>query len=239
MFGFKRKHNLLKSKILKGKVDIHSHVLPGVDDGSPSMENSLELLNYMEHVMGYREVWLTPHVMQDVKNTPADLRPKADALRKAYKGSLTLHLASEFMMDAGFDERLQSEPLGLGREHLLVETSYMSPPNGLHDILLRVWHKGFRPLIAHPERYMYMDEDDYDELKESGYDFQLNLLSLSGYYGRRPKYVAEWLLEEGMYDFVGSDLHHLDRYSDFLEHLRLTSEQLAAIEELLQNNENV
>lgn len=236
MFGFKRKHNLIKSGILEGKVDIHSHVLPGVDDGSQSVQQSLELLHYMEHVMKYSEVWLTPHVMQDFDNSSTNLDIKFQEFKKEYKGTLTIHLASEYMLDSGFEFRLNNNPLLLGNEHLLVETSYMNPPNGMHDILLRIWRKGLRPLIAHPERYMYMTEDDYDELKELGYEFQLNLMSLSGYYGRRPKYMAEWLLEEKMYNYVGSDLHHLERYQDYLEHMNLTSEQLSEIEKLLENN---
>ena len=239
MFGFKRKYSLIKSGILEGKTDIHSHILPCVDDGSQSMQQSLELLHYMEYVMKYREVWFTPHVMQDFDNSSTNLDKKFQEFKKEYKGNLTVHLSSEYMLDSDFESHLNGTPLLLGSEHLLVETSYMSPPNGLRNILLRVWRKGFRPLIAHPERYMYMDEDDYDELKESGYEFQLNLMSLSGYYGRRPKYMAEWLLEEKMYSYVGSDLHHLERYQDYLEHMTLTSEQLSEIEKLLENNAEI
>lgn len=235
MFFFKKRHNLLKSGILQGKTDIHSHILPGVDDGSPDVETSLQLLDFMAE-LGYTTVWLTPHVMYDLHNTAAKLQQHYDELLSAYQGSIQLHLASEYMMDQGLNERLTTDPLRLGKEHLLVETSYMNPPAGLAEILISVWNAGFHPLIPHPERYMYMELEDYQELKSNGYEFQLNLLSLSGYYGSRPKLVAEDLLQRGMYDFVGSDLHHLHRYKYFLEHMKLTTKQLDAVEQLLENN---
>ena len=234
MFGFK--HRLLKTGILKGKTDIHCHVLPGVDDGSPDMAHSLDLLDYMEQDLGFASVWLTPHVMEGMGNTAAKLQSRMEDLRAQYEGGMTLHLGSEYMMDSGFGTRLATDPLPIGTSHLLVETSYMSGPNDLMDILLTVWNKGYRPLIAHPERYMYMSADDYHELKGHGYEFQLNLLSLSGYYGQRPRLVAESLLEEGLYDNVGTDLHHLDRFEDYLWDMRLTRHQTDMIEQLFDNN---
>ena len=236
---FKFKHRLVKSSILSGKTDIHCHVLPGVDDGSPDMPHSLDLLDYMEHDLGFTAAWLTPHVMQGNGNTAARLRGPFDQLMAEYEGGMQLHLASEYMMDGGFDERLTTDALLLGKNHLLVETSYMNGPNNLYDILLSVWHRDLKPLIAHPERYMYMSEADYHELKGLGYEFQLNLLSLSGYYGERPAIVAEKLLEEGLYDNVGTDLHHLDRFEDYLYGLKLTRRQIDSIEQLFANNDQL
>lgn len=232
---FKRKHALIDSGILRGKTDIHCHLLPGVDDGSPDEAHTLQLLQFMEQ-LGYRELWFTPHVMLNLGNTAEKLKQVYSDFLPHYQGSLQLHLASEYMMDEGFNERLYTDPLRLGKNHLLVETSYMSPPAGLEDILLSVWHAGFQALIAHPERYMYMEEDDYWRLKDKGYQFQLNLMSLSGYYGGRPKFVAEQLLEDDFYDYVGSDLHHLDRYQPMLERLRLPTKYLDRLEQLLENN---
>lgn len=237
MFNFK--HRLVKSGILHGKTDIHCHVLPGVDDGSPDMPHSLDLLDYMEHDLGFTAAWLTPHVMQGNGNTAERLREPFDELMAEYEGDMQLHLASEYMMDGGFDERLTTDALLLGKNHLLVETSYMNGPNNLYDILLSVWHRDLKPLIAHPERYMYMSEADYHDLKGHGYEFQLNLLSLSGYYGERPAIVAEKLLEEGLYDNVGTDLHHLDRFEDYLYGLKLTRRQLDSIEFLFANNDQL
>lgn len=239
MFRIRLRHSLMKSGILEGKTDIHCHVLPGVDDGSPDVEHSLELLQFMEQTMEFRRLWLTPHVMQDLGNTAERLSWTFASFKKHYKGPIQLQLASEYMLDAGFSERLITDPLPLGEKRLLVETSYMSAPPDFYDILLAVWRKGYKPLIAHPERYMYMEIDDYELLKSKGYEFQLNLMSLSGYYGPRPKLVAEDLLERGMYDMVGSDLHHLHRYADMFRHLKLTRRQIDAVEQLYANNEQI
>ena len=239
MFGiFKSKYKLVESGILKGMTDIHSHVLPGVDDGSPDIETSLSLLRYMES-LGLREVWLTPHIMEDYPSLNQKLQQRFEALRAAYSGPLSLSLSSEYMMDAAFTGKLKGELLPLGKNHLLVETSYMSPPVGLQELLMQVWNAGYLPVIAHPERYLYMDEKDYGQLKERGYSFQLNLMSLSGYYGPFPKAVSEKLLKQEMYDFVGTDLHHLARYQPLLDKLKLTRKQLDALGELIANNARI
>ena len=166
---FKFKHRLLKSGILRGKTDIHSHVLPGVDDGSPDMRHSMGLLDYMEVDLGFRTIWLTPHVMEGNGNTPSRLRKRFDELLTQYKGKMQINLSSEYMMDSHFHKHLEAGPLRLGEEHLLVETSYLNGPNNLLDILLSVWNLNLKPLIAHPERYMYMDEKDYQQHYE-GFD---------------------------------------------------------------------
>ena len=191
----------------------------------------------MEEEIGFRCICLTPHVMQDYPNNAAMLREHFESFLPHYKGSMQLHLAAEYMLDASFADHLHHGVLPLGREHLLVETSYMNAPVGFHNMLLDIWHQGYRPVLAHPERYMYMEESDYAALKAKGYDFQLNLLSLSGYYGRRPKQVSEHLLKQGYYNYVGTDLHHLERYEDYLYDMRLTRQQLDAIEQLFENNE--
>ena len=222
-FSFKKKHNLVKSGILKGMTDIHSHILPGVDDGSPDRATSLELLQFLEN-LEITSVWLTPHVMSDMqRNTTAYLTERF-----------------EYMMDAQFTAKLPAEVLPLGKNHLLVETSYMLPPVGMKEILASVKQNGYFPVIAHPERYTYMDMDNYRRLYSTdGYRLQLNLMSLSGYYGPGARHVAESILAEGMYSYVGSDLHHLERYAPMLESMKLTSEQLDALSILIANNEAI
>lgn len=137
MFGiFKSKYNLINSGLMKGMTDVHSHVLPGVDDGSPDINASLSLLRYMESI-GLRKVWLTPHIMEDYPTPNKKLRQQLDVLKAAYSGPLDLRLSSEYMMDATFTNKLDGEVLPLGSSHLLVETSYMYPPPGLPDILMK------------------------------------------------------------------------------------------------------
>lgn len=238
-FKFNKKHALVASGILRGMTDIHSHILPGVDDGSPTVQSSLGLLRFFEE-LGVAQAWLTPHIMADrTQNTPEKLMECFEQFKRQYAGPIVLHQAGEYMMDAAFPDKLNTGVLPLGKKHLLVETSYMLPPVGLHDILEQVRHAGYFPLIAHPERYTYMEKKDYIALHEEGYEFQLNLMSLSGYYNPGAKAVSEWLLKKGMYTYVGSDLHHLERYQPMLEEMKLTAEQLDALSMLIANNEYI
>lgn len=239
MFGwFQKKHKLIDSGILQGKTDVHCHLLPGVDDGSPDVEHTMELLNFIEEV-GFKSVWLTPHVMEDLDNSTEKLSARFSTFAASYQGGCQLHLSAEYMLDAGFGKLLSSDMLKLGKNHLLVETSYYSPPYDMDNMLKHIWEKGLKPLIAHPERYYYMEENDYRRLKELGYEFQLNIMSLGGYYGKRAKFVAEKLMEWGLYDFVGTDLHHLHISIDVIENMKLTHGQLLMLEQLLVNNENI
>ena len=199
------------SSFLSGFTDYHSHILPGVDDGVKKMEVSLKVLEQYEH-LGIAEVWCTPHIMEDIPNTTEGLKEHFAEFCEAYKGSIKLHLSAEYMMDGLFEERLEKrDVLALGTDEnlLLVETSYFTPPMGMDNILQDVKKKGYYPVLAHPERYVYMDNERYKELKESDIRFQLNLSSLAGAYGPEAKAKALWLLKQQYYDFVGSDLHSL------------------------------
>ena len=209
-FNRKRKHQtLLDSGFFKGFTDWHSHILPGVDDGVQTMEEALQILKKYEE-LGVKEVWLTPHIMEDIPNTTAHLKERFNELRAAYQGHVTLHLASENMLDNLFEERLEKNdllPIGEHKDHLLVETSYFNPPMGLYDILQRIQAKGYYPILAHPERYTYMGKEDYRKLKNLGIQLQLNLLSLVGIYEEAAKQKAKWMLKEKMYNYVGTDIH--------------------------------
>lgn len=196
--------------VLSGLTDWHSHLLPGVDDGSPDMDTSLAMLDSFES-RGLRELWLTPHIMEDMPNTTTGLRERFEELQEAYKGSIRLHLASENMLDAVFAERLAAHdflPIGHNKEMLLVETSYFNPPQGLDEMLFSIRSAGLTPLLAHPERYRYMEMKDYRRLHGQGVKFQLNLMSLMGHYGPEAKAKAKILADEGMYTLAGSDTHH-------------------------------
>lgn len=197
------------SSLLTNFTDHHSHILPGVDDGVKKMEVSLKVLERYEQ-LGIAEVWCTPHVMEDIPNTTAGLQARFAELCEAYQGPIKLHLAAEYMMDALFEERLeQDDLLKLGNDgnQVLVETSYFNPPMDLDSILRRIKQKGLYPMLAHPERYVYMGKDRYKALKESGIRFQLNLSSLAGGYGSEAKDKANWILKQGYYNIAGSDLH--------------------------------
>ena len=212
MWFFKKKISIRESGVLNGLTDWHSHILPGVDDGVKTMEESLEILSAFDE-LGVRKVWLTPHIMEDYPNTPANLRLRFKELSDAWKGNVELALAAENMLDTLFEERLEANdllPIGEEGNHLLIETSYYTPPYGMDDIIEAIFSKGYFPILAHPERYRYMDEKEYAKLKERGVKMQINYLSLAGGYGEQAKKKAEWLLAKGMIHCVGSDIHRID-----------------------------
>ena len=192
-----------------GATDCHSHILPGVDDGVSDMETSLKILAAYEKLQ-IREVWCTPHVMEDIPNTTEGLKARFSELLAAYNGPVKLNLAAEYMMDGLFLERLEKDDLlthGHEGNALLVETSYYTPPMDLHSILESIKQKGYYPILAHPERYLYMKMTDYEPLKKMGLRFQLNVASLTGGYGGDAVKKAQKLLKDGAYNYIGSDIH--------------------------------
>ena len=209
---FKKKvDTLLKGGLMQGFTDWHSHILPGVDDGIPDMEKSLEVLQAYEN-MGVKRVWLTPHIMEDYPNETAALRQRFDELKSQWHGNVELRLAAEIMLDSLFEERLRARdflPIGDEGQHLLVETSYFNPPMNFDDMIDEIQSAGYYPLLAHPERYRYMNEADYKDLRRRGVLFQINMMSTVGMYGETARRKAEWLLQNGMAEATGSDLHRL------------------------------
>lgn len=218
MWPFSRYKSVLKSGVLQGMTDCHSHILPGVDDGVKTMRESLAILDRYEK-LGIKTVWLTPHVMEDIPNKPSFLRERFEELKAEYKGNVELHLGAENMIDNLFEERLAAGDLltvGADQRHLLVETSYFTPPFGFYDTIEEIKKLGYYPVLAHPERYVYMEQKDYERLKDMKVLFQMNLFSLVGMYGKGSQHVSHELLKRGMYDFVGSDIHSITILDRFL-----------------------
>ena len=219
MWPFNTKTKLADSGIFQGFTDCHCHILPCVDDGVETMEESLAILSRYEQ-LGIKEVLLTPHIMEDVPNTPAALRQRFAELTAAYKGQISLRLSAENMLDSLFLERFEAGdllPWGKEGNHLLVETSYYKAPANFHKLLQNIKSKGYFPILAHPERYLYMPRLEFRSLKQQGVKFQLNLFSLLGMYGKTVKENAEFLLEQGLYDYVATDLHAYDVLESALE----------------------
>ncbi|HBJ77117.1 MAG TPA: capsular biosynthesis protein [Porphyromonadaceae bacterium] len=209
MWFFKKKKSWAESGLFVNRGDFHSHILPSVDDGVETEEESLSILSSYEQ-LGIQQVWLTPHIMEDIPNETSFLKSSFEKFQKAYHGGISLHLSAEYMLDNLFDERLVKEdllPIGEARMHLLVEMSYFNPSMNYLQTLGKIQNKGYHPLLAHPERYIYMDRRDYALLKSNGICFQLNFFSLLGFYGKEVKEKAFYLLKKGMYDTLGSDVH--------------------------------
>jgi tyrosine-protein phosphatase YwqE len=195
-------------------VDLHSHLLPGIDDGAKDIEQSLALIRRMKE-MGFRQLITTPHVMADLyPNTPEIIQEKLEVVRTALKADkleMPIYAAAEYLMDEAFEEKIASEQLlCLPGRRVLVEMSFISPPPKLETYIFQLQTKSYRPILAHPERYLFYRDDfkKYRELKDRGCAFQLNLLSLIGYYGRPTRDSALRLLKEGMIDYLATDMHH-------------------------------
>lgn len=237
MWFFNKRKTLKDSGIFFGFTDWHCHILPGVDDGVQTTEESLDILHRYEE-LGVKEVWLTPHIMEDVPNTPDLLRQHFEELKSTYRRHIVLHLAAENMLDNLFEERLEKDellPLGKDKNYLLVETSYFNPPMGFHTILDKIKKKGYRPILAHPERYAYMEQSDYQQLKSSGVLLQLNIFSLIGYYGPVAKKKAEWLLTNNMYALCGTDIHSIE-YLDEPLNQKISQKLIAPLRNLTVAN---
>lgn len=222
--------------------DIHSHLIPGIDDGSPDLETSIRLIRGLMD-LGYRKLITTPHVNSDrFRNTPEIILGGRDrVIGELRQQGLELEFgaAAEYLIDDGFTDKLaagpavsppqpdsRSSPVGFSpapdsRPHLpvflplkdnllLVELSFVVPAINLKQVLFDLQLKGYQPVLAHPERYLYFagNKGWYDQLRESGCLFQLNLLSFSGHYGREVRALAEYLVKKKYVDFLGTDLHH-------------------------------
>lgn len=222
-------------------VDIHSHLLPGIDDGAKNMEETIALIEKMDSY-GIHNFITTPHVLGNVWPNSTDTI--LDALESVQKelerrdlSHIKIDAAAEYMLDEQFSELLKNRDLlTLKEDSLLIELSYFNAPVNLFAILFDLQLAGYRPILAHPERYGFYHNnfETYLKLKNAGCRFQLNLLSLTGYYGTPTKKIAEKLIEQGMIDFVGTDAHH-HRHLEALNELG-SRKVLEKVKPLLQKN---
>lgn len=237
MWPFKSVEKLSGSGMFNSFTDWHSHILPGVDDGIRTMDESLATLADFEN-KGIAKVWLTPHVMEESPNTTDRLRKRFEDLKEEYKGNIELCLASENMLDSLFEERLQANdflPLGDDGDMLLVETSYVNPPYGMEDMIQGVIKAGYTPVLAHPERYRYMNEDDYRRWKSRGVMFQCNYISLVGGYGETARKKIEWMLKENLVNMIGSDVHRKFVFEHVIEKSPKRNDSLERLVEIALN----
>ncbi len=234
MFGFlKPKKTIEASGLLRGATDNHSHILWGLDDGVKTQEDTLAILDLYEE-LGLKTLWLTPHTMEDVPNTSEGLKSRFAELKAIYSGPIELLLASEYMIDTLFEQRLEERDLLThGRDTVLVETSTWAPPIDLWEILERMMSYGYRPLIAHPERYRYMTMKDYERLRTMGTVLQLNLPSILGAYGEEVQVKAQKLLDKGFYTMVGSDCHRFRAIRKQYTDIKLKESTLAQLKDLM------
>lgn len=211
MLFFRSKTPLLSDLIPDNYVDIHSHLLPGIDDGAKDMNDTKSLINSLQKI-GFKEFITTPHIFEGIWENTSDSIELNLQKTNAQLTNCKLRAAAEYMLDSYFYDRLKKgEKLLTLKENLvLIEMSYLNAPIQLYDIIFEIQLQGYKPILAHPERYLFYGNkfDEFLKLKKSGCLFQLNLLSTTGYYGLGVSKITQKLLDNNLYDFVGSDVHH-------------------------------
>lgn len=212
-------------------VDLHSHLIPGIDDGAKNMEDSIQLISELKK-LGYSKIITTPHIMSDYyRNTPEIILSGLDNVREELiKRNIDIEIeaAAEYYYDEYFLDLLEKKNLiSIKNEYLLFELSYLSKPSGIEEVIFKIQTIGLKPLLAHPERYPYLRLNDYIKYKEAGCLMQMNILSLTGHYGESVKRLAEDLIDQNLIDFVATDLHHM-------QHIRLIRKNALHQEKLLE-----
>lgn len=214
MFGL-FKSSKVKADLSFIGVDMHSHLLPGLDDGLKTMEDTVAYIKEL-HELGYEKFICTPHILSDVHpNSPATILPRLEEVRAALAEenvSVKIEAAAEYMIDHEFEQAIKrgNQLLTFGKNFILVEMSYLAPSPNFDQVIFDLRVMGLQPIVAHPERYNYYHPqfNQYEKMRDMGCLLQVNLLSLSGYYGKPIKKVAEKLIAENMIDFIGTDMHH-------------------------------
>ena len=203
-------------------LDIHSHLIPGIDDGADSMETSLELIRALQQ-LGFKQLYTTPHILSDLyPNTKANILDGLEKLKKAVKEAgiaIEIGAAAEYYMDEYFENIIHNEEiLALPNNRVLIEMSFVTAPPNLFHYIFKLQTKGYKPILAHPERYLFLKNNftQYSRMKEYGCEFQLNILSLIGHYGKPVQETAFKLLKHKMINYLGTDMHHL-RHAELLQ----------------------
>ncbi len=198
------------------KADMHSHLIPGIDDGARTMEDSTAMVRRM-HELGFKKLITTPHIQGEFyKNTPEIIIDGLAKLKEAVAAEnipVELEAAAEYLLDDAFEEKMKSgDLLSFSGKHILIEMSYYSPNPDLKNLIFNLQVDGFKVILAHPERYTYWFNDfaKYEDLKDRGVFFQLNTVSLAGHYPEPVRKFAEKLIEKGMIDFIGTDMHNMN-----------------------------
>lgn len=246
LFKSKKKETVPERYFSEEFIDIHSHILPGIDDGARSTEHSLELLGKM-YKLGIRNFVCTPHVIEGMwENSTEKIlhtykQLKSEVEKHEILKDIHIRVAAEYMMDDHFIQLLENRDLlTVKDDKILVEMSYLAPPVNLFEVIAEIQVKGFTPILAHPERYSSYHEDlgVYEQLKSAGCLFQLNMIALTNYYGKEVHEAALWLLQNNMIDFTGSDLHHM-RHMGVIKSLTRRDEMMKLLQPVILNNEKL
>ena len=243
MFSFFKKQPTV-STFAALRVDMHSHLLPGIDDGAQTLADSMTLIKRLAD-LGFEELWTTPHVMADLyPNTPAVIQAKLAEVRTAVQAAgltIRVNAAAEYLMDEAFGAKIEQGLLTLPGNRVLVEMSFVSPPPQLEQYLFQLQTKGYRVVLAHPERYLYYHGEItfFERLHTRGIELQVNLLSLTRHYGSLTTKNALQLLEAGLVDYLATDMHHANHAGKTAQMLtdKQSSQLLAKYLKSMKNHE--
>jgi tyrosine-protein phosphatase YwqE len=215
VFGFFRKKSTQLLGLSGIGVDMHSHLIPGIDDGAKTVEDSITLIRGLQD-LGYQKIITTPHIYKEhYPNTKEEILRGLNELRialKIAKIDIPIEASAEYFMDEHFEDLLErNEILPLSNKYVLVEMSFFGMPPKLEQYIFKIQLKGYIPILAHPERYLFYhnDYEQFEELKAKGVLLQLNILSILGYYGKPIKLIAHKLLKDKLIDLIGTDMHHV------------------------------
>ena len=237
---FFSKKTYLKDLFNGEYIDIHSHLLPGIDDGSKSIEETIDYMNGLKNI-GFKQFTGTPHIFTGVwNNTETIVKETAETANKKLENhNFFIKPAAEYMMDSYFFETLKNNTplLTLKDNYVLVEMSYINPPIQLFETIFELQIKGYQPVLAHPERYNFYhgNMEAFKKLKNLGCKFQLNLLATTGYYGPAVAKCCNDLLKAGLYNFTGSDVHH-NRHVEAFEQ-KIVIKELDTFKNIIENNQ--
>jgi protein-tyrosine phosphatase len=239
LFKHQISNNSHHTHVIPSVLDIHSHLIPGIDDGAQSMEESVNLVIELKR-LGYKKAITTPHIMTDVFNNTREiilsgLQDLKDELKKR-NIDFELEAAAEYYVDEFFIEKIGKEKLlTFGKNYILIETGFLSSTRSLKEAIFELKVNGYEPVFAHPERYSYLwgvnAKENYRVYKDMELLFQINLISLGGFYSPQAKKMTELLINENMVEFIGTDIHE-QRYINAIE-LTLKSKY---IEKLFKSN---
>lgn len=222
IFNFFKSKPSLKELIPNGFVDIHSHILPGIDDGSKNIKESLSLIYQMKEI-GFSKIIGTPHTYQGLyDNTNESIKASYDLVKKNLKEEVEIDYASEYMIDGSLLKRIkEGSLLTIKDNYVLVEMSFISAPIDLYEIIFKLQLNNYIPVIAHPERYLFINYNELQKLHKIGCKLQLNLLSVTGYYGKEVMRKCDLLLGKKLIDFVGSDIHSQQHINNMNEVVKI------------------
>jgi len=237
IFNLFKSKPTLKELIPNGFIDIHSHILPGIDDGAKNIKESKELIDKMNE-MGFAKIIGTPHTYQGLyDNTNESIIKSYNLVLDKIPLEIDIGYASEYMLNNSLLDKLASQSiLCLKENYILIEMSYIAPPINLYEIIFEIQINKYIPILAHPERYRFLHKDfrQYKKLKQMGCLFQSNLLSFTDFYGRDISKIADKLLKKKMIDFLGSDIHNMKHIKAFEK--KIITKDTSELKEVCEKN---